>query len=62
MNFGFTPDPLRLGTFAPIWYVPKYAQSARDWEHQITMFEALINNCSSELQKMMNEWTAKYLH
>ena len=62
LSAGFVVDPLNRGAFAPIWYLPKYAQEAKEWRRQINQFEGLINLCSGELRKMMDQWTANYLH
>ena len=59
---GFMPDPVNRGAFAPLWFVPKYAQSAKEWEASFAMYESLVDDCSGQLRKMMSEWTANYLH
>ena len=62
MNCGLVPDPQTDCAFTPMWYVPKFAQTSKEWHEQFALFESLVMICGENLQRILQEWTANYLH
>lgn len=62
LNCGLVPDPQHPTAFTPTWYVPKFAQTEKTWEQQLSMYESLVADCACDLRTLLKEWTASYLH
>jgi hypothetical protein len=61
MDVGIMPHPKSDAAFTPTWYVPKGDYSYREWEVCLHTYEGIVKNASSEVSRMMLEWT-HYLH